>query len=753
MKIQDRNLSIGMQGADVKLLQEELRGLGFGIPVAEIRESFFREGTQQAVMGFQEKFGLERTGVVDRHAAELINREFYQRFKQFIVRGRVLTTDRRPLRGVCVRMCDRDLRSQQELDETRTDAEGRFELSYFADKFKRAEKGSADLVFELIYGLGKIKKFELLRLKDKEMVVVPAPQIIFNAGDEEQVEIILSEEDIPALSEYEQLVQELTPLLCGLSPVELEEDEEHRDITFLSGETGFAAEKLVRFALAHRLAAASCIDPEFWYALLATFYQTSDNQSIADRLAVVLAALPSLDATAVRKALTGALNQNLIPSWGKDKVDTWTTAFLEFVARQAVSGDGASALKGVLEDAGIRDTERQEKFARFLGEHRGLTPELVEVLIKDGSFKASEIADLQTTFQIAELAQGNFSAALVLKKAHGIHEPDQVPLPAKASEEKWVKLVRDNVASGDLQLPADITLPELPISNDVRPAEAYGKILAQQFREAFPTTAFTGGLERAMHNGGVKGLKHPELVGSFLDGHEQFEFLTTPVDDFFKTKLSPDSDELAQDEELRLELKGIQRVFKLAPNFEATDELLADDLHSASKIYRMGETEFVRAYADRPGFTPESARLAWNRAADTHAAVLTMVGELQALDADGLPLALLNGNEEVAKFPNCATLFASSTSSMRERTRQSFSPTPPSAKRKATPSSNCSARSSARRPGSPSARKSRTCCGSASGMRSLPGCCTNFNRQRHRLPPANGGTPTTCTATTCSTWR
>ena len=47
----------------------------------------------------------------------------------------------------------------------------------------------------------------------------------------------------------------------------------------------------------------------------------------------------------------------------------------------------------------------------------------------------------------------------------------------------------------------------------------------------------------------------------------------------------------------------MQRVFKLAPTFEATDTLLADDLHSAQKIYRMGETEFVRRYADRPGFT------------------------------------------------------------------------------------------------------------------------------------------------------
>lgn len=140
MKLQDRNLSIGMQGEDVKLLQEELRALGFDIPVAEARESFFQEGTQRAVKFFQEKFGLECTGVVDRRTAELINKEFDQHFKKFIVRGQVVRRDRRPLRGVSVRIGDRDLRSQQELDETRTDAEGRFDLSYFADSLSGRRK-------------------------------------------------------------------------------------------------------------------------------------------------------------------------------------------------------------------------------------------------------------------------------------------------------------------------------------------------------------------------------------------------------------------------------------------------------------------------------------------------------------------------------------------------------------------------------------------------------------------------------------
>src|SRR5260221_10424008 len=123
-------------------------------------------------------------------------------------------------------------------------------------------------------------------------------------------------------------------------------------------------------------------------------------------------------------------------------------------------------------------------------------------------------------------------------------------------------------------------------------------MLERQFREAFPTTAFAGGLERALQNGGAPGLRHAQALGGFLDRHEEFELLNTPVDDFLKNKVDPDFRALAEDENFRLEVKAVQRVFKLAPNFAATDALLTDGVHSAQMAYRMGESEFVRRYAD-----------------------------------------------------------------------------------------------------------------------------------------------------------
>jgi receptor-binding and translocation channel-forming TcA subunit of Tc toxin/ABC toxin-like protein/neuraminidase-like protein len=603
--------------------------------------------------------------------------------QEFVVRGLTLDEGGSPVAGVIVGAFDRDLRREQPLGQVIVGDDGRFEIRYSAEQFRNPEKSNADLVVKAA-------------ADDGSLLVSSA--VLFNAPQIAEVNLTIPGEKRSPLSEFEKIAREVEPHLEGVAVVELEENERFQDISFLAGETGIPAERIFRFALASRLRAASSIEAEFWYALLATpFYQTADTQSVGGRLSVILAALPSLDAEAVRRALTTAFSQNLIPWSGKEKVAAWTETFLQFVARQTVSGEGREAvLKSALEDAGITDAQRQERFARLFAEHRGLTPELVEILKGDASFEAAEIADLQTTFLIAGLAQGNFSAARVLKRARDVRRPEDVRLLAKTSEEDWVKLAKENVASGDLRLPIEIAPPEVTAPVEMRPAEAYGKMLERQFREAFPTTAFAGGLERALNNGGARGVKRPELLAGFLGAHEEFEFLNTPVDDFLNNKLRPEQKHLAQDENFRQELKAAQRVFKLAPTFEASDALLADDLHSAQKIYRMGESEFARNYAERPGFTAETARRVWNRAAETHAAALTIVGELQAMEAeglpsallnqakalpsaqfnkaDGLPVALLDNNAAIEQLPNWNNLFKAGDLCECEHCRSVYSP-------------------------------------------------------------------------------
>lgn len=583
---------------------------------------------------------------------------------QFIVKGTIRQFDNKPFVGATVRAFDRDFRREELLGEKLTDHTGYYEISYSRTQFSRAEKDSADLIVRVYSEAARLPLVE--------------SDIIFNAKPIEVVDLVTIQGKDRSL--YERLILELRLLLGEQAIGDLREDAQenldagqYKDITFLAGETGFDKTTLSRLVIAHKLA-QQAIQPEFWFALLGgSIYQYSETQTLDQQLAAILEALPSLDALAVNKSLSRSFNQNEIPASLQENTAGWVEAFLQFLAKQAVSDSPQSSfVKLSLVDAGIEGSEKQEKFARLYNQSKAITPELVRALQQDPSFSQPEIDTLQTSFLLADLTQGDFSVVRAVKNEFGVRQPEQIRVLAKRSEREWVNLATTKHASGEINLPFEVSVIAEQVS--LPEAEVYGKMLDRQFREAFPTAAFTGGLERALQNGGAQGIQRAETLGRFLDRHETFELLKTPVDDFLQNNLHPDFQELATDNNFLLGVKAVERVFKLAPSFEATDALLADDLHSAQKIYRMGESEFVRQYGDRPGFTPETAQLAWNRAADTHAAVLTIVADLKALETEALPLALQNNNAALSNFPNWNNLFQTGDLCECEHCRSVLSP-------------------------------------------------------------------------------
>lgn len=649
MKLQGRDLTNGTRGDEVRLLHNELRLLGFRlIPDGETRPGIFGPHTLVAVREFQKEAGLRVTGIVDEATARAINEKVGTVPGEdnvgtgiFRIHGRVTTAAGSPLAGVTVRAFDRDLRSETLLGKVSTDAAGLYEVRYGPDVLRRAEKGSADIV---------------VRVSTAEDSPLASSPILFNAPPDATVDVTIPAEVLPSPALFEAIGAALEPVLEGLRVAELEENEQHQDLTFLSGETGYDKSALARFGIAYKLARQP-LSAEFWFALLGgSSFQYAETQSLATQTAAFLDPLPSLDAAAVRKALTRAFNEREIPQISREKVAGWVEAFLAFAASRLVSETAKPTLaKLALEDAGIKDPGKQQTFARLFNEHRALTPELLSALEREPSFRREEIADLRTSFQLADLTKADFSVVKMLKDELSVRRPEAIRTLAKRSQDEWVNLVRAKHAAGEITLPVEVG--ELTGQATLPNAEIYGKTLERQFREAYPTTAFAGGLERALQNGGARGLRHAAELGRFLERHESFELLNTSVDDFLENGVHPDLQALAQNEGFRLEVLAAQRVFKLAPSFEATDTLLADDLHSAQQIYRLGKSEFVRRYADRPGFTTESARLAWNQAADTHAAVLTVVADLSALQAEALPFALQDGNASLSTFPNWNNLF------------------------------------------------------------------------------------------------
>src|SRR5688572_22316307 len=575
------------------------------------------------------------------------------------VHGVISMADGFPASGFAVAAFDRDLRREQELGKAQTDAQGLYRIRYTPDQAEALETGTADLV---------VKVFS------KEGSILATSPVLFNAPLSAEVNLTVSSEALPPVPLFEKIERALKPLLGELTIEQLDETKEQQDISFLSGETGFAKEELARFVLAHRMKTRE-LRPEFWFVLLRSdaVFEFDPERNLDEQSRAVIERLPALDAAAVRKFIGHGVSGNDIAASFGEQTDKWVEAFLRFVASLTMSDKGEQTfVKSALDHAGIKDGKKQETFARLFLEHKALTPELLSALEKDKSFTKPEVDDLRTSFQLAHLTRSDFSVVKALKEEFKVREPQQIRKLAKKSEQEWVEFAKKKHGEGAIKLPFEI---EAVAGREKLPeAEVFGKMLEREFRSAFPTVAFAGGLERALNNGGSKGLKQAREINQFLERNEDFELMRTSIDDVLKTGPNANGDPLGRNDEFRQELKAVQRVFKLAPSFEATDSLLAEDLHSAQQIYRLGRNQFVQRFADRPGFTTESARATWNRAADTHAAVVTIVGDVQSLDAEGLPLALKTAEDGVSEFPNWNNLFKAGDLCECEHCRSVLSP-------------------------------------------------------------------------------
>ena len=152
MKLQGRNLSIDLNGEDVKLLHNELKQLGYNILDEEVQKKLFGNSTQQVVLEFQKAEGLGTTGIVDAKTAKRINAKVdAQKPQKYLVRGRVIQSNGATdevLVGATIRAYDWDVNSRNLLGETTTNADCYYEIIYTDDQFRRStnERGGADLI-------------------------------------------------------------------------------------------------------------------------------------------------------------------------------------------------------------------------------------------------------------------------------------------------------------------------------------------------------------------------------------------------------------------------------------------------------------------------------------------------------------------------------------------------------------------------------------------------------------------------------
>ncbi|MGW0141741.1 Tc toxin subunit A-related protein [Streptomyces calvus] len=548
------------------------------------------------------------------------------------------------LTGVKVKAFDRDMRSEQPLGTKPVGADGRYEIPYTDNDFKAAEKGSADLVLEVVNASGS--------------VLFRSP-VYYNAPADFEVDLALEGAVYSGPSEWEVRTGALRPLLGSVDPIDLREDDRHQDVTFLVGETGYTALEIGTWAACWRLADRTRRDgtplpAEAFFAFLGQGEPSILRESLRadlqhpERMVLLedalLRALSTMARQRQRDLLVQAIDDNLVPTSLSTRIDE----FLDVLARIKLRytgdisvGGGKGTIRQLL-DVVVRVPDPQRTtILTVMSAHTGSLAELWKRLDAEPSLPDETVKKVRTAVELGSLTRNHVPLVAVLADEFNSGGLTKRKL-AQHSKDDWFRLFERTGPGGNL-----VGVPDnMDGATPEEKKATYAAILDAQFERAYPTASLAAKIVRADSPA-------PQLsrrVARFLDDHPDFQLDRFRIDHYLHEhrrlnggygERADGTPAAAPDPELLAELAAVQRVFKLKPTFAAANALLFQNIDSAQQIYFMGEGQFTSVLAESPINRIEARRI-YRRAENAYALALTTYADYNRALTGVLPAALPN---------------------------------------------------------------------------------------------------------------
>lgn len=560
-----------------------------------------------------------------------------------LIFGRITDAQNRPMPNLLVYAYDRDMRSEELLGEAITDREGKYEIQWDGSLPDTRGKRTADLVLRV-----------LTRERQTLLYASDMDSIRFNAGPREEINVMIGQAIPSEVVEFDFIMGEIRPLMGKVAMQDLEENDEFRDISFLSKETEIAFEKIEHLVVAHRLQAASEIEAAFFYALLRknTLLKNDWSKAIRLRLDIGLETdiLPLLydvaliDAKIIRQDVTAASQEMIVSKKVAKGVKRYLLQLRAFHAR-AESYYQKEYPQKVLDTIGhFVQQNKLAEMARIFEENKYDLNAFFKKINSPEFFASDGTAvDANLSVLLGDLLGFNTQLIETVKADQGIKKPADIRQLAALNKAGWQAVLTKSVADqGEKTL-------------DKKLIDHQASVLTRKLEKEFPTVAYAAQLGRekktVLHN--------QSAIQTFLEKHEDFDLQHSNVDLFLKSKKMTKPAQNA----MREELKSVQRVFKLVPHYGKTNALLQQNIHSAQSIVAAGEQHFVNEIATAAGIQKAEAQQIFRTAERTNTAAMLVVGELQstmramdiaAIETSGLALKL---NKVAGDFPNLKTLF------------------------------------------------------------------------------------------------
>lgn len=460
----------------------------------------------------------------------------------FTVSGNIYQADGRPLAGVMVRAFDRDMRSEEFLGEQTTEGDGFYMILYYASQFKRAEKGSADL---------------LIRVYDANGRELAASDILFNAPPEAVIDLTVPASAYHIPSEWERLHAEIAPLREAVAVHELTDD----DLDFLSKEAGIHLEQLSFLRQDALWASVHGVNQGVFYGLL--------RQGMPMVLRALLAERPGRK----REALEAALDDNQIPGTLREQLDEVLSQLRDLAVQLALTDENAEGtpLGAILATSGLT-TEVQENFVRFTLDYQGEAP-LWEVLAEQEGWDQATLGDLRFTLESSALLGHHLPALQMVQSLRQNQNWNTARDIANYDREQW-QAVLGNISTADW-----------PVG--LESLEDWADAIATRVEQVYPTAVIASRLAAGTD------LSSPDL-NYFFDANPDFSLLHTPVESFLSN--GAQIGQVADIEGLTGHLKTLQRLARITPDrmrYELMEGLWQQGYTSAISIANADRDTFI----------------------------------------------------------------------------------------------------------------------------------------------------------------
>jgi hypothetical protein len=643
-------LKVGARGAEAERLHRVLRSRGFAIDPAELRERHFGPSTAAALWDFQRSAGLRPSDEVDEETLELLI-EFEQNITINITEGQSQPSKPNPRRGqvrgllvddkgigvsgVHVALLQRQLRTESQLAETTSGANGLFTFAYRRSRplnlFVRAKDAAGKTIAEsdTVFGAAASVEIDLTTAPDR---VVRTPSV------------------------YVALAQKISAQLQGTSLGDLKENKDTHELTFLAKSVGSPFVDVAYLFIAQVLGAQQRLSDQ---TLFGIFYQgipaaldpslgsLPDAGIDAAFIAQILTVILANGRGALANALSASVSGNVLPTSYSGLQESELGRIDEL---RVASVAGSPYLRGKtpvsqLLDAGSVSAPVAQAFTRNYAASGGRLGPTWKALRADPTLPKADLDTLKTTLSAGELLSGNLPLVKDTLGRLGDKSLASLQMLALLDEQDWQTLLQKvDPQAGSIP-------PVLPNDTPAQRIARFAKALAERFARRYSTTAFAGRLQKT----DTSTFTRKQEIVSLLLAQPALSFKRTNIDQYLgQNKVAPDA-------AVTTELKAAQRLFRVSPHYESVEALRAAGYQSAQAIYAQGREQFLAQMTKAIG-SPARASMAYARAQSVYATSLMAFGRYN-LALNGTNVKAMGGGTPSAgtlnNLPSLQALFGS----------------------------------------------------------------------------------------------